>query len=73
MDACSLLCHEQAKHLHVLTVEVWTGDLEKMTSKRKRLHSIPVRRHQGFGVSVHQSCQDSSCALASWLAIHGVR
>jgi hypothetical protein len=42
VDACSLLCHEEAKHLHVLTVEVWTGDLERMAAKRKRLHSIPV-------------------------------
>ena len=44
VDACSLLCHEEAKHLHVLTVEVWTGDLERMAAKRKRLHSIPVSR-----------------------------
>ena len=48
VDACSLLCHEEAKHLHVLTVEVWTGDLERMAAKRKRLHSIPVSLESRF-------------------------
>jgi hypothetical protein len=68
VDACSLLCHEEAKHLHVLTVEVWTGDLERMAAKRKRLHSIPV----GCGTfsgdsSLHPGPHEASaCKNASW-------
>jgi hypothetical protein len=68
VDACSLLCHEEAKHLHVLTVEVWTGDLERMAAKRKRLHSIPVGCGKLSGdSSLHSGPQEASaCKNASW-------
>mmetsp|Transcript_17054 Transcript_17054/g.50910 ORF Transcript_17054/g.50910 Transcript_17054/m.50910 type:complete len:629 (+) Transcript_17054:196-2082(+) len=40
--ACTLLCHDFAEYVNVLTVEVWTGSLEKMQRDRQRVHSIAV-------------------------------
>jgi hypothetical protein len=68
VEACTLLCHEHAQHLHVLTVEVWTGDLEKMGPERKRRHSIPVpwpgHLHLSAGSSYFHTPFDAEATLA---------